>query len=726
MTPGESRLKSQIFRKLFSSYVIIISIFYLLYSGLAVYESYIINQERIRRENQIKAQEAVSVLEQRLMAAENLVSRINTSSAINKLYTNVLDSSKVLDSYTLYQIVSDLARISTSSGRLDVDDVVIFIDNYDKAYSATGVVHLEENYSHSLKNLPALEGNTIQNALNTNAGGRLTFLKSNLLYMDDYTYSNGRSRGAVCISFDLDALKWDMEKILGEDGGYRILWKDNIVYDNTRMAFKGETYELDSHISDKLHASFQMPKSAGVSNSGIILWILLLAGFAVSAGFIVLAYYFTKKYYEPFYDIEYMIGMEGQSSDNETERILNGLENLIGERNGYRERMVTIAPYANTGMLHGVLTGNMEQEAITVLCQKEYLDLKKPYFVVMLINFAYKTVDVDMKQHKKKMKEIFTKAVSIFSTEETRFFYYMKDSLNVYLVANSDNNGLMDELIYQIHKFMTEELGDDSCLVTFGVDEVRDNLGELRDACDGAAKALENMVLNGRGEVYFYEQETEPSGTNYYFPKNASATIVKYLKEKNIDAVKEFLNDIYTRNLERSKTTAISVEGLVDELHVMTLRSIKQLNERNTTYINVNRISTITTLEEIFDYYMAVYTAVMKELQKDNNLNSEELDDSILSHIRENFANEELSLQYLTSRFGVSSKYISLLCKNEFGMTYLQYIQKQRINYAVELLKTTDYTLEKIGEMCGYASTLTFRRNFKMITGVNPSDYRGR
>ena len=63
MTPGESRLKSQIFRKLFSSYVIIISIFYLLYSGLAVYESYIINQERIRRENQIKAQEAVSVLE---------------------------------------------------------------------------------------------------------------------------------------------------------------------------------------------------------------------------------------------------------------------------------------------------------------------------------------------------------------------------------------------------------------------------------------------------------------------------------------------------------------------------------------------------------------------------------------------------------------------------------------------------------------------------------------
>ena len=123
---------------------------------------------------------------------------------------------------------------------------------------------------------------------------------------------------------------------------------------------------------------------------------------------------------------------------------------------------------------------------------------------------------------------------------------------------------------------------------------------------------------------------------------------------------------------------------------------------------------------------MAVYTAVMKELQKDNNLNSEELDASILSHIKENFANEELSLQYLTNRFGVSSKYISLLCKNEFGMTYLQYIQKQRINYAVELLKTTDYTLEKIGVMCGYASTLTFRRNFKMITGVNPSDYRGR
>lgn len=724
MVQTESRMKSQIFRNLFSSYVMIISICYLLYSGLIIYEGYVINQEQMRSENQMKAREAVSVVEQRLMAAQNIVSRINTSSTIKKLYTNVLESETVLDSYTLYSIMNDLARVATSSGRLDIDDVVIFIDDYNKAYSATGVVPLANPYVHSSKILPAVEHNQIQSALNAEAGGRLTFLRDNFLYMDSYTYSNGSRRGIVCVSFDADALSRDMEKILGEGSGYQIRWRDKVVLDNALMAFDGNIYEMESNISDMLYMSFQMPRSPGLSHATVILIILLLAGFLISGGFIVLAYHFTNRYYEPIQSIESLMGVQGQEAEDETERLLTGLKSLIGERNGYRERMITIAPYAHTGMLHGVLTGNMGQEAITVLCEKDYLDLKKPYFVVSVVNFAYKSTDVDLNVHKKRIGEIFPKLVSVFSTEETRLSYYRKDSFNVFMVANSDSDQPLDELFYQMHKSIVEFMADEDCLVTFGVDEVRDQLSQLQSACAGAMKALDGMVLNGRGEVYFYEQEEGQTGMNYYFPKNAAARLVKILKEKNMEEVKRFLNDIYVKNLERSRNSAISVEDLIDELHVLTLKCIKELNERNTTYINVNRINQVATLEEVFDYYAAVFDAVEKEVQEDDRLEAEELDRAIIDYIKEHYCNSELSLQYLTDKFGVSNKYISLLCKNELGRTYLQYVQEQRIGLAVKLLKTTDDTLEKIGEICGYTSTLTFRRNFKMITGMNPSDFR--
>lgn len=729
MTSGESRLKSQIFRKLFSSYVIIISLFYLLYSGLAVYESYVLNQERTQRENQIKTQEAVSVIEQRLITAQNLVSRINTSTTIKKLYTHVLENSaQALDSYTLYSIMNDMAQISTSTGRLDVDEVVIFIDDYDKCYTGNGVVQLAGPYVHSAKILPAMEVETIRTALNVDAYGRLPFQRKNFLYLDNYTYSSGSRKGVICVSFNLEAIERDFRDILGENSGYQLSWKDGVILDRTLAQNNGGAYEMNSRLSDGFQLRIQIPKPAHLSTASKLLIVLLLAGLGVTALFIALAYHFANRYYEPINNIEHMMGVQGQESPDETERLLTGLQNLIGERNGYRERMVTITPYARTGMLHGVLTGNMAHDAIRVLCEENYLDLKKPYFVVSVVNFAYKSADVDQDLHKDKIFDIFPKVVSIFSTDETKLFHYKKDVFNVFLVVNSDLDEPLDELFYQIHKFIVESMGDENCLVTFGIDEIRDDINELQDACRGAMKALDGMVLNGRGEVYFYEQEVDQSKLNYYFPKNAVAKMVKLLKEGSPEDIRAFLDDIYKKNLERSRSSAISVDYLIDELHVMTLKSIKEMSELNTTHINVNKINTVATLEEVFDYYMAVYEAVIAQLSgaKEESQDGKKLDTVILDYIRENFGNSELSLQYLTDKFGVSNKYISLLCKNELGMSYLQYVHGRRIAYAVELLKTTDYTLEKIGELCGYTSQLTFRRNFKMITGVNPSDYRSK
>lgn len=71
----------------------------------------------------------------------------------------------------------------------------------------------------------------------------------------------------------------------------------------------------------------------------------------------------------------------------------------------------------------------------------------------------------------------------------------------------------------------------------------------------------------------------------------------------------------------------------------------------------------------------------------------------------------------------MSNKYITLLCKKRFGKTYLAHIQEKRIDYAIELMKSGDYSLENVAAKCGYTNLLTFRRNFKAVTGVNPSEY---
>lgn len=81
-------------------------------------------------------------------------------------------------------------------------------------------------------------------------------------------------------------------------------------------------------------------------------------------------------------------------------------------------------------------------------------------------------------------------------------------------------------------------------------------------------------------------------------------------------------------------------------------------------------------------------------------------------------------LAYLTEKFGVSNKYISTMCKRILGMTYIQYVQNERIKLAINYIQNSNYTLDEIASMCGYTNQLTFRRNFKNVTGVNPSEYK--
>lgn len=102
------------------------------------------------------------------------------------------------------------------------------------------------------------------------------------------------------------------------------------------------------------------------------------------------------------------------------------------------------------------------------------------------------------------------------------------------------------------------------------------------------------------------------------------------------------------------------------------------------------------------------------------------LEEEIASYIDAHYCDADLSLQSLTDRFNVSNKYLSILCKERFGVTYLQYIQVKRIKKAVELLKEGQHSLTEVGELCGYTNQLTFRRNFKSITGMNPSVYQGK
>ncbi len=723
---------SKIFRNLFFSYIIIIFVCLFVYTSLILYENHIINNERTTRESEIITDEMNSILKERFLYAQNIVLDLNNSSTLKQLYFSIVTNEQ-LNSYDLLSITTEL-QMKQSSSRLMIDEVLIFMNSGNKAYSSSGgVINLQDTYQKPAAGFPSFMVSTVKELFGLENSERYSFSRKYLIYCDEYTYQEGSKIGTIGILFNITTLKEDIEKLLDDGYGVTIFLDEEELFsigEVTKIEYTKESEELPG-ITVTLYA----PEHTNL-NQNTLLFFMLGTISIFSVLFILLAYRISKKYYQPIDTIEHMVMLqssknaEGEAAKSaasaevgEMESIIQGISSLIGEKNKYQEKMLIISPYAQTGMLHGVLTGNMESDSIRVLTEENYLDLIKPFFIVSIVNFAYGTPPDKLQEHQQRMSDLFKMICTVFSTDELHLVYYNRDLYNVYLIANSENDHPLDELFYQIQRYISESLSGNDCIVTIGVDEVKNDIGALQDACEGALLALDEMMINGRGEVYFYDTR-KSNQADYYFPKNFTEKLIKVLKKEQKEDIRQMMADIFEKNWTLDGSPEM-YHALVDELHLSVIKSIKEVTDLNTTHISVEKIRSFATLEEIFQYYEAALNSAIQSITQADEEKTQynQMEEEILKFIEEHYCEPEMSLQLLIDTFNVSSKYLSLFCKNHYDTTYLQYIQNKRIEKALELMRSKQYSLSQISQICGYTNQLTFRRNFKSVTGVNPSDF---
>ncbi|MEO1050355.1 MAG: AraC family transcriptional regulator [Bacteroidota bacterium] len=97
----------------------------------------------------------------------------------------------------------------------------------------------------------------------------------------------------------------------------------------------------------------------------------------------------------------------------------------------------------------------------------------------------------------------------------------------------------------------------------------------------------------------------------------------------------------------------------------------------------------------------------------------------IFSYIKENLSGD-LSNQVLAKVAGVSEDYVGQYFKMLTGINPQDYIEYQRMEHAVNLLRTTKKSIREIGSECGYKDTAYFCRRFKMMFGIPAGKMRRR
>lgn len=87
---------------------------------------------------------------------------------------------------------------------------------------------------------------------------------------------------------------------------------------------------------------------------------------------------------------------------------------------------------------------------------------------------------------------------------------------------------------------------------------------------------------------------------------------------------------------------------------------------------------------------------------------------------------EDLSVNALADRAGMSARHFSRVFTATFGLPPAEYVERLRLDEARRRLPSPHQTVDSVAASVGYASADTFRRAFERRFGIAPSLYRER
>ena len=114
------------------------------------------------------------------------------------------------------------------------------------------------------------------------------------------------------------------------------------------------------------------------------------------------------------------------------------------------------------------------------------------------------------------------------------------------------------------------------------------------------------------------------------------------------------------------------------------------------------------------------------ELMLPQNISFETIEkfDKTLAYVKENYTNTKINLELLSKMSGLNKTFLSALFPKLAGMNFKDYLNRLRVDRAIELLASSEKNISEIAFLCGFETIRTLNNVFKSIAGMTPSELR--
>tara|TARA_R110002020_G_scaffold113688_3_gene261646 strand:- start:13643 stop:14623 length:981 start_codon:yes stop_codon:yes gene_type:complete len=171
------------------------------------------------------------------------------------------------------------------------------------------------------------------------------------------------------------------------------------------------------------------------------------------------------------------------------------------------------------------------------------------------------------------------------------------------------------------------------------------------------------------------------------------------------------------------------------------LRTDRLITDENGIYTNGGAFSflnlIIYLIEKYYDRPTAIFCAKVFQIEMDRKTQSafiifkgqkqhgDEMVQKAQAYLEDNL-HEMISVERLSSMFSIGRRSFDRRFVKATGNTPLEYVQRVKIESAKKSLETSRKTINEVMYETGYSDAKAFREVFRKITGMSPTEYKGR
>lgn len=259
-----------------------------------------------------------------------------------------------------------------------------------------------------------------------------------------------------------------------------------------------------------------------------------------------------------------------------------------------------------------------------------------------------------------------------------------------------------------------------------GISNEKEGFGELAEMYQMARAATAYRFMYGIDAIVTEEEMAKRAlcGKGNIDTKNLLLRLKEGDREK-------FMEEYFRITDELRK---YSIQTAQDVLLDMAAEIMKYYNSLNFHFETLSRndyeklaveLGKFGYLDDAWEWFSGMRDKIWEMLTRAKQGDREDVVDKAMAYLRENYANPNISAQFIAEMYHITPSYFSRLFNERSGYAFPDYLATLRIEEAGKILvRETNRSIQEICEMVGYTNASYFTATFKKKYGMTPGQFR--